>query len=234
MKKSYYLFLLILITSCKKDKVINQEHLLENFDKIEINGSFDIVLVNDTVNKLKIITSDKIIDDIIFNISNNRLILSEQIKSKWLKPTMETPIIKIHFNNISEIKMNATCFLSSENTIKQDYFGLILGAKTNSAELTLDCKHFYYWNNYPSGGKLTLKGKSTEINLWNDAIMSVDASELLCDRVLIENNSRGDCIVNASDSLTYSILNSGNIINIKKPNTIKMINHSGEGQLILP
>lgn len=234
MKKIIFYFVFIFCVACSKSTIVTNQHTLNRFNKIEINGSFNVVLIKDAVNKLEVICDDKIIEDILFNISEHTLILSEEIKNKWLKPKIATPIIKVYYTDISEIVVNQTCYVTTENAIKQDYFGVVLKSKANVANLNLDCKHFYYWNNYPSGGKLTLAGKTTELNIWNDAIMSVDASELTTEKALIENNSKADCIINVSDSLKYSISNVGNIINVSSPNNIEILSHNGEGKLILP
>lgn len=234
MKKIYFLFILLFTFACTKSTIKTKYQQLNNFYKIEVNGSFNVVLIKDTVNKLEIICDDKIIDDIIFSVTQNTLILSEEIKTKWLKPKIETPIIKIHYTDVSEMVVNQTSNVTTENAIKQDYFGIVLKSKANAANLNLDCKNFYYWNNYPSGGKLTLTGKATELNIWNAAIMSVDASALISQKALVENNSKADCIINVADSLKYTISNAGNIINVTIPNAIETLNHDGNGQLILP
>ena len=79
------------------------------------------------------------------------------------------------------------CDIKTSNPITSNEFGLVLMGKVNHANLELDCNNFYYWNNFPCGGNLTLYGKTNILDLWNFAIMSIDAKNLIAQNAKIEN-----------------------------------------------
>jgi len=89
---------------------------------------------------------------------------------------------------------------------------------------------FYYWNDFPCGGLLTLSGKAESLKLWNYAILSVDAKYLTAKTAIVENNSQGDCTVNVGEKLNYSITNKGNINLYGSPTEIieGVLNSSGQ------
>ena len=119
------------------------------------------------------------------------------------------------------------------NPITTYEFGIVLGSKANTADIQVDNEVTYYWNDFPCGGKLTFRGKTGTIKLWNTAIMTVDASALQAEKGFIENNSKGNCIVNLSELLEYQIEGEGDIIVYGQPVEVKDKGSSNSGELVL-
>jgi hypothetical protein len=80
---------------------------------------------------------------------------------------------------------------------------------------------------------MTFSGEADQLNIWNDALMEVDASGLSANRAHIQNRSGGDCRATINNELTYAILNRGNIFLSGNPEIIQLLDDSGEGELIL-
>ena len=107
-----------------------------------------------------------------------------------------------------------------------------MASKLNEAVLQLNCTTFYYWNNHPCGGKLTLSGTVQNLRIWNFALMSVEAKDLTAYDALVENSSQGDCEVTVTGKLEYSIKNSGNIYLHGHPPQIVLKEKTSTGELI--
>ncbi len=237
MKLVIYIALLlgfIGINSCKKS--MNStiiEKSLEEFDTVTFNSSFEVFLIQGTENKIKIEGAERIIDNIDFTIKNNTLTLKNSFKHGWLHPSKNKIKVYLTVNQLSRINANETCKIQSINTLIGTEIGLVFTSKLNEATLDLNCNTFYYWNNFPCGGKVTLSGTTNELKIWNVALMAVDAQNLVSNYVLVNNASKGDCKFTCHQTLDYSITGEGNIYVSGNPSSIIKSGESSTGKLIL-
>jgi hypothetical protein len=222
------------IASCEKSmQTVSIQHELLEFDTVTFNSVFEVTLKQDTFNQLKIEGADKIVKDIAFDITNGHLTLKNNYKGNWVHPKNNKIKIFLTTNGLSRINANETCNIQSINTLTGGEIGLVMTSKLNEATLKVNCNSFYYWNNFPCGGKITLSGIANELKLWNVALMQVDAAELVCNIARIENASKGACKINCIQKLVYSITGEGNIYASGHPAEIVPMEISSSGQLIL-
>ncbi len=227
------LICLSLLFSCKKEimeKSIISE--LEPFNQIEFNNAFEVFITEDSIFSIRIVGDEKAIEDVSFKVENNTLSINNDGKMRWLSPTKNKIFIYIYSQALSKIEAAEGCNIQTLNPITSEEFGLILKGKMNQASLELNSKIFYYWNNFPCGGKLTLWGETEELKIWNFAIISVDAKNLTAKYAIIENSSKGDCEVTVLNKLEYSISGTGNIHLYGSPSEIIVNNLSSSGRLI--
>ncbi len=226
-------FILIFLSCSKDDERESRIVKLSAFEEIEVNDFFDIYLIEDSCFSIEIIAHEDIIDNISYSITDSTLELDNSSSMSWLNPKDNKVDLYIHSKPLKKVFLNETCHLQTQTPITSNSFGLIMKSKTNQATLTLDCNNFYYWNDFPCGGKLTLDGETESLKLWNFAILSVDAKYLIAKTAIVENNSQGDCTVNVSEKLTYSITNKGNICVYGDPSQIIEKETSSSGRLIM-
>lgn len=237
MRKYILLFLtcftLLTISSCKKDDlIITKDFPLDLFTEIELESAFEVFLIQDSFNYIQIESHESKMDDIDFMVQNQSLNIINNNGYNWLTPTKNKIKLYIHYIEIKNISANESCIIKSKTPIRTNEFGIILKSRSNIAELELDCHTFYYWNNFPCGGKLTLTGNAKYVKIWNTALMSVDAKNLIARRVWVENLSKGICEVNATDTLEYLINGLGGIHLYGNPNKLIKLDGSSEEGLI--
>lgn len=227
------LCILNLFISCKKE-IVDSNRVIDilPFEQIELNDAFELLVTEGDHYSIEIIGDEKIIDYIDADVINKTLFIEDTRGIKWLSPRKNK--IKIHVTSLPLKTITASdgCNIKTLNAITSLEFGLILKGKSNEANLELDCKKFFYWNNFPSGGKVTLSGKTEMLKIWNFAIMSVDAKDLTAQNAIIENNSQGDCEVRVLNKLEYSINEKGNIHLYGKPSEIISNSLISSGKLI--
>ena len=227
------LCILNLFISCKKE-IVDSNRVIDilPFEQIELNDAFELLVTEGDHYSIEIIGDEKIIDYIDADVINKTLFIEDTRGIKWLSPRKNK--IKIHVTSLPLKTITASdgCNIKTLNAITSLEFGLILKGKSNEANLELDCKTFFYWNNFPSGGKVTLSGKTEMLKIWNFAIMSVDAKDLTAQNAIIENNSQGDCEVRVLNKLEYSINEKGNIHLYGKPSEIISNSLISSGKLI--
>ncbi len=223
-----------LLFSCtKKNQTVSRFSELNPFTEIELNNSFDVYLNEDTIYNIEMIGNEEIIGDIVFDVEDSVLKISNDWSPKWLAPRKNKIQLYINSKQLRKVSANETCNIETISPITSYEFGLILKSKVNQASLELACHIFYYWNNFPCGGKLTLSGNTEILKLWNYAIMSVDAKNLDAKYALVENSSEGNCEITVTDKLEYSIHGDGDIHLYGSPPEIIEIQLTSSGQLIL-
>ena len=239
--KNIYLFLatgflsaLLAFSSCSKgnDPLTVKENLAA-FHTIEIDGVYEIILIQDTISSISITGTEKQIDKSVYSVSDSVLSVSTGHTGDYLHPKNENIRITIHIRNLKRINIHETCKIVSYDPIgnPNDEIGIVVDTKLADIDLNLGCRTFYYWNN-PNGTKLKLKGDVQELKIWNAGLAQVNSTGLNAEYVLCENGSLGDCQVRAAQKLEYSITNRGNIYYYGNPAEIVVGIHSSDGKLI--
>ena len=220
--------------SCGKsnNKILLTKNL-EAFTKIQLNSTFDVVLIEDTVHSITLYGAEKRLENIQLEIVEGILNVDDAGRLKWLNPKNQKVELRISSQYFEQLKASETCFIRNEGEITSREFGLILENKANEADLNLNTDVFFYYNNFPCGGKVTLRGKTNLLKVWNYALMTVDAGELAAQDALVENHALSNCTVNVKNKLDYSIRSSGDIIVLGNPTEINAFDTDGEGKLEL-
>ena len=206
------LSIISLFISCKKEIIDSNRILnLEPFEEIELNDAFEVFVTEGNNYSIEIVGDEKVIDYVDVIVNNNILTIENTRKAEWMSPKKNKIRIYVTSLPLSKITAAEGCNIKTLTAITSDNFGLILKGKSSQANLELNNNSFYYWNHFPTGGKVTLSGKTEKLKIWNFAIMSVDARNLISKNAIVENSSLGDCEVTVINKLEYSISEKGNI-----------------------
>lgn len=235
LRFTYVSVLLLLLFSCEKNndmKIVTVEKYLPHFEEIVLHSVFIVYLEQDSVFSIKITGNEDFVENIDYYIEDKVLNITNEFKFKWLRPKDNKVSLYISSDSLKKITAGQTCYIETVNAIKSDEIGLIFTGKLNQAQLELDCNIFFYWNNFPCGGRLTLTGNSKYLRIWNCALMAVDASNLSTDNALVENSSQGVCKVRVNNTLEYSIYGEGDIYLYGTPNQIIEGEITSSGTLI--
>ena len=218
---------------CKKDpnaRVIRRENT-SAFKEIVLDDAFDLTIYQDSVYSIEINAHEDFIEEIKYTIADSVLTIQNNSGKRWRNPETKQVSINIHCDRPRLIQANESCFIKTGNPIVSNELGLVVYGKLNQADLELNGNVFYFWNNHPCGGKLILRGKTDQLKLWSFAIMQVDASSCESRYGLVENFSKGDCKVNISEKLDYSLQGEGNIL-LKGNPALQLLKQTSTGSLI--
>jgi len=225
---------ILYLSACEKTPLTSATiPLSQAYDTLVLADVFDVELVQDSLSFLEINGNPKFVSHIKAQLENNTLTVHNENRWRWLYPEKNNIRLTLHFKQLAKIIANETCYLHNEKAIVANELGLVLKSKLNQAQLNLNCQTFYFWNNFPCGGMLTLQGTCNEVKLWNYALMQVHANELSTHIARIENASKGDIRVYCSDSMFYKIKGAGNIEVFGNPTFLVDLGSSGSGKLIV-
>jgi hypothetical protein len=233
MKKALYILICFLWCSCAKDEEVVKTFDTDAFRKIEFKDSFEVIF--HTSDEFKIVAhgTERFIEDLEVSHRGDSIVVENKVKAAWLNPQSNKVRLDIYADSLVQIRASESCNLSSADTLRSDDLLLIVSSKLNVADLNVNCRVFGYYNIFPCSGTMTFSGEADQLNIWNDALMEVDASGLSANRAHIQNRSGGDCRATINNELTYAILNRGNIFLSGNPEIIQLLDDSGEGELIL-
>lgn len=233
----YILFILaclVQFSSCKKAMTPTSiEQNLSEFDTVQFNSVFDVSLIQDTFNAIRIEGAANILKKISISVENNTLILENNYHGNWMHPKNNKIKIYLTVNKLNFIKVNETCNITTFNTLITDDLLLVLASKLNHATLDINCNTFSYWNNFPCGGKVVLTGNTNKLAIWNGALMAVDAYGLNANDVYCENQSKGSCKIKSLQQLKYKIKGEGNIYLKGNPLIVIDEEDNATGELIV-
>jgi Putative auto-transporter adhesin, head GIN domain len=225
----------VLFFGCSKEESYRdfktEEKTVAPFHTIEINGVFDIYLVQDTFCGIRFEGENRILKQCSAISTDSVLTIENPHKGALLRPHEKNMIIYIHFNGLKRMNANEVCHIRCVNEITGYEIGLVVGTRQIEADFKLNCTVFYYWNN-PNGTHLNLTGQVDQLKLWNTGLSGIDASQLTARYVLMENGSQIDAKIRATEQLDYSLTNTGNIRYYGNPSVLRPLQTTGTGQLI--
>jgi len=229
------LIVLIVVISCiscgKENEMLTKSEEISAFNRVMLNDNFTVILEEDTSYSIEI-KGYQDIEDVVYTISDSTLTVDNNKRFKWTKPRKNKIEIKIKAPEFREVTANEACFITNEKPITSHHFGVVFNGKANEANLKLANNTFYYWNNFPCGGKLTLTGTTEVVKLWNYALVSVDAKNLEANYGIVENSSQGDIDLRINIRLEYGIYGIGNINLYNTPQSLINNGESNTGRLI--
>ncbi len=224
----------VLFAACgeDQDEYRGERIPLPPFREVRVDHVFHIVLRQEPSFSIQVAGRQDLVEGVKYTVEDSVLILTNESDKMWLKPEHNKVMAWIYADRLKKITVNEASFVETANPIITDEFGLVTGNKYAEADLELDNSIFYFWNNFPCGGKLTLRGNTQSLRLWNYVIMSVDARQLAAVDAVVENYSKGDCFVNVDQVLYYSIHGEGSIYLYGNPQEIILLDNTGSGELI--
>jgi hypothetical protein len=219
------------VLSCQKiffnEDEGTRELILEDFHSVKISGIYDLVLIQDSTNRL-VVSGSNDINSIDAIVRDDTLIIDNH-KGMALNPDKNR--LALHFSNLSHIVTFDPVTVSNRGTIKADL--IIYEAKGEIAEvrLVIDCNNLYVFNSANTLGYFHFIGKAGSCVFWNRYGSAIFADSLISKDAEVYNESVGDVNVNASDNLKAFILGSGNICYHGTP-AIAIAEKSGAGRLM--
>jgi hypothetical protein len=227
----YLVSTLLLIISCQKiifnENENTKEVLLEDFHAVKFSGIYNIVLNQDSANRL-VIAGKKDINSIDAVIKDDTLIIDDHKKMSF---NTGRNTLSLHFSNLEYIATYDPVNISNTDTIKADLFYYDAIGEIAEARLVIDCEYLYVVN-YPNTlGYFYFSGKVDGCTFINSYGCSIFADSLSCKNAVIDNGSAGDVYINASENIQALIRGTGNIYYYGSP-VVGIVERIGSGKLI--
>lgn len=227
MKRTLYLFTLLLILSLTTHAQKTSTRNLEDFDKIKVSGIANIILKKGDKTSAKVTLEGNINDDdLITKVKNKTLYISLK-KNRQARYRNIDVNIELTFRQLGAIELNGAVSLKSKSVIKANIFYLEASG-AGSLQLALDSQHLTCDLSGASNIKLEGNTKRLEVNL--SGAGSINAYNLKAQIVQSNSSGVGSIKINAQKELYATVSGVGSIRYKGKP-AITRFNKSGFGSI---
>jgi len=234
----FSLILLILaFVSCKDGLfdsgiTVTRENKIEQpFSSIDFKNIFDVVLVQDTVNKVLVTCGKNLQSYVSIGVINDVLTLDQDTKFNWSRKYQKINL-EIHFSTIPQIIIHAPVNIKSKDNLKGDSFLLVDYEKLSEVDIAMDVNSFYLYMSFDNFGYFKFKGNCNYASLWGWGSCTVRADSLMTADCDVLQRGIGSVYVNVSNQLTVSLDYSGNVYYTGTPASIIIKEQKSTGQLI--
>lgn len=219
------LLLLILGTTACKDtvkgsgNVTTETYELPSFDKVAIAGMYELYLIEGKP-RYELTIDDNLHEYVRYESDGNRL----RIGSFDHMLDADSSVLKIYFEDLSEIEINGACQLHSEHVFKDRLAVRVNGASEMELALNVSLCEF----ELNGGAEVDLKGKAKTLDIDITGAAEVNAFALETDQTDVSITGAGEVKTYARKRLNVSIKGAGNVEFIGDPEVEQSIMGAGE------
>jgi hypothetical protein len=229
--------LVALLVSCDKalfdagDTVTKEIAIDGPVSSINIQNIFDIVLVQDTVNKVLVTCGENLQSYVSITAQDGVLTLNHSVKNSWSRK-YEKIKLEVHLITISKIDIHEPVSLKTSGVFKCDNFVLTDFDKVSEVDVNLDvtfCGIYMSSDNY---GYFKVKGKAQSADIWGWGSAYVKADSLVAQNCSVLHRGMADVYVNVTGKLSVSLEFSGDVYYTGNPTEIVIVEQLSSGRLI--
>ena len=232
--------LILLLISCKASledcfkstgAIKIEERILMDFDSIRLEDNVNIILIQDTINKIRLEAGENLLPKIKSEVSNRLLVVKNENDCNWVRK-LNVPInAYVHFKDLSIITNMGVASISNEDSLKIKGHAIDIRI-TETGDIHLAGEFdWIYARIIVATGNLTLEGKADGLELYADGTSLVHAEKLLVGYASIETLLTGDIWVNPTDQISAKIFWQGNVYYKNSPQII-LQQETSTGKLI--
>ena len=211
-------------------KTIIQERILENFDSIDVRDYVNLIITQDSINKVMVESGQNIISGITTEVIDRQLIIRNLNKCNWLR-SYDVPVnVFVSVKNLMKIYYLSSGNVSSTNTLKS--YSLTVEAWGGGGTIDLDLDNFQgYFVLQMGTADFNLHGSCAINNIYSGDYGLFQCKNLKSRYTFVTNTGSNDCYVSSSYFLEATIGSIGNIYYTGKPDSV--VTHiQGAGQVI--
>jgi hypothetical protein len=225
------------IISCKKPgcfeaggALTNIDHSLAAFDEIILKDNINLVLTQDSIEKITITAPEHIQPNIILQVQNNVLTISNGTECGWLRNPDEHVTAKLSLKNIRRIDYRGSGNITNTGILHLDALQIESSEGAGNIELSIDNR---YTGSYifQENAEVILHGKTESCYSYTNARGKIDFSGLAAKKMVIEYGSLADTHINVTDQLDVIIYYKGNLFYRGNP-VVTRSDYYSSGRLI--
>jgi hypothetical protein len=204
--------------------VITTTHDVENFQNIDIQGVFDIILIPGAGMPVLLETDENLQELIDIKVRNNTLYVSQNKDAVYRHSKMR---LQIPYSELEKIYVGGACKLRSDDPLISDKMLFDISGAAD-IDLALDVSSLQ--TKVSGAANIKFNGRAKKHNVRLSGASNIRAEELRSDNTDISLSGAGSAHIYASEKLEAALSGVGSIRYYGEPNNIK-INKSGIGSI---
>ena len=237
MKKLFYAISIFIIFACdsenandcfqKSGSIIQQEIIVDSFDKILVNRDIELILKEGADQKVVIETGANLLNDVEAIVLNGKLILTDNNSCNFVRDYGMTKVY-ITSPNITEIRSSTQYNISSDGVLRYPSLSILsedfnIPDSFTSGNFILQINNSSFNLVFNNLSNCFISGRTNNLNIAFAAGTSrFEGRNLIAQNVTIWNRSSNDMIVNPQQSITGLISGPGDVISVNIPPIIEV------------
>lgn len=239
MKNVNTLFLLSLLffVACKKETCFGEAGPVTSvvraaaaFHEIDVYDDINVVLTQDTVEKIRIVAPEHLEPNIATQIQNGILTLKNETTCAWLRKASEKITVYVHLKNIDKVIYAGSGTIRSANTLIAGNIGFYSETGAGNIDVTLNAVQTFSYI-MDENADFTFHGTSDVCWSYTASRGSIDFSDFVVKKMIIEYGGVRDATIHVTEDLNSIIYFKGNLYYKGTPQLTKNEVHSS-GRLI--
>lgn|SRR5690554_1527556 len=219
----------------KSGNIVKREiHDIPTFNKIRIEKGVELILSQDSQQKIEIETGENLIKDVSVQVIDGELIVKNNISCNWFR-NYNPAKAYVTFTEISRIYSVSQYKIHSNQVLSFDHIELSAGvyheAIASEFNLIIHCNHLKINANDATYLNLSGNTNSMVVAFWGGE-PRIDASNLKANSIEIFQRSSNDMVLHPTNEIKGNIYSTGNVILKKTPPIIEVFEHYS-GKLII-
>lgn len=219
----------------KQGEILNQELEIPSFSEIHISSGIELIVEESTVQNVKISAGENFINNLEWEIQNNKLVLKNNSNCDLLR-NYHPIIVHISVPNLKKIYSSSHHSIKSNGVLTFPELTLESGIYSDTSssifELEIDNERLTINENVSSVFKIQGKTKFLDVNFWGSN-GRLEAENLLANEIKFYHRSTNDIIVFPTEKITGKILSTGNVV-LKNVPPIVEIDEIFTGHVVYP
>jgi hypothetical protein len=211
-------------------KVIRQGRNVPDFDSIDVADYVNLILSQDTVNRVAVESGENIIDAITTEVTANKLYIRNNNKCNWVRSYNIPVNVIISVKNLQKIYYNCSGNITTSNTLKS--YQLVVEVWGGCGTINMDIDVFQaYFVEQMGTADFNIHGHCPIFTLYSGDYGLFQCKDLATRYTYVTNNGSNDCYVKSTHYLEATIGSIGNIYYTGNPDTLYVYDH-GKGEVI--
>ncbi len=234
--KPLFFLLLTGMAGCQKPSCLSDAGLASQtvrtaapFSKIVLHDNINLVLKQDTVEKITVEGGKNLLPQIATTINQNTLTIENKASCNWLRRPGEKITVYASVKHLEQVDYNGSGNITSTNTLTSPrlFFYSYEGAGNIDVALQAEVAGAYI---HQENADITLRGSSNQFFSYTNARGTIDLKDLVVKNMVIEYGAVRHATINVTENLDVIIYHTGNLYYKGSPQ-VKVQTHS-TGQLL--
>jgi hypothetical protein len=229
----------LFLSACSKDggkcvsntgQIILQDRHISEFDSIRVLDNVNVILTQDSVNKVAVEAGENIIGGIKTELSGSELVLYNTNNCNWLRSYSKPINIHVSVKNLLKIHYESAGDISCTDTLRSGYLKIDMWGGCGTIDLKVNVSDGYFIQHMGTA-TLILHGICKISSVFAGDYGLLQLGELQTGYSFVTNSGSNDCYVNAKHALQATIISIGNIYYSGNPHDVNST-ITGAGRLI--
>ena len=246
MKKSIYILLFLAIFSCDSENAsdcfqtsgstITETFLVNDFNTILVNRGVELVIKQGVTQQVVVQTGENLLNDVSVEVIDEQLILTDSNTCNFVRDFATTKVF-VTTPNVTEIRCSTQYKITSDGVLNFETLDLVSEDFTDpdafavgDFDLQLDVENLRVTSNGLSFFYLSGQVENLNVNFVSGD-GRFEGENLIAQNVSVFHRGSNDILVNPQETLTGTILSTGNVVAFNTPETVD-VDEVFVGQLI--